>query len=63
MNVFTLVFGDFVTAANAISYTNKVITTIVIRPLDDPTRRAQSVIADLQPRNLEYVGVGSGHIR
>ena len=38
----------------------KVITTMVIRPLDDPTRCAQSVVADLQLLSLGYVGVGDG---
>ena len=33
----------------------KVIITMVIRPLDDPTRSAQSVVADLQPLGLRYV--------
>ena len=42
---------------------NKVITTMVIRPLDDPTTCAQSVVADLQPVRLEYVGVWDGLIR
>ena len=42
---------------------DKVITTMVIRPLDDPTRCAQSVDADLQPLHLGYVGVGDGAIR
>ena len=31
---------------------------MVIRPLDDPTRSAQSVVADLRPLCLGYVGVG-----
>ena len=35
---------------------DKVITTMVIRPLDDPTRRAQSVIADLRPLCLGVRG-------
>ena len=42
---------------------NKVVTTMVIRPLDDPTSCAQSVVADLQQLGLEYVGAGYGHIR
>ena len=42
---------------------NTVITTMVIRPLDDPTRYAQSVVADLQPLGLVYVEVGDGRIR
>ena len=29
---------------------------MVIRPLDDDTRYAQSVVADVQPLGLEYVG-------
>ena len=37
--------------------TNKVITTIVIRPLDDPRWCAQSVVADLRPLSLGYVGI------
>ena len=37
---------------------NKVITTIVIRPLDDPTRWAQSVFADLRSLCLGYAGIG-----
>ena len=39
---------------------HKVINTMVIRPLDDPTRCAQSVVADLQPLGLGYMGVGDG---
>ena len=42
---------------------NKVITTMVIRLIDDPTRCAQSVVADLQPLGLGYAGVGDGRIR
>ena len=42
---------------------NKVITTMVIRLLDNCTRCAQSVVADLQPLGLGYVGVGDGRIR
>ena len=34
---------------------NKVITTMVIWPLDDPTWCAESVIADLRPLGLRYV--------
>ena len=41
----------------------KVITTMMNRPLDDPTRHAQSVVADLQPHGFGYVGVGDGRIR
>ena len=37
---------------------NKVITTIVIRPLNDTTSRAQPVVADLRPLCLGYVGIG-----
>ena len=40
-----------------------VITTMVIRPLDDRTRYAQSVVVDLQPLGLGYVGVGDWCIR
>ena len=36
---------------------NKVVTTMVIRPLDDPTGCAQSVVANLQLLGLAYVGV------
>ena len=36
---------------------NKVITTLVIRPLDDPNRFDQSVVADLRPLGF---GVGGG---
>ena len=32
---------------------------MVIRPLDEPT----SVVADLKPIGLGYVGVGDGRIR
>ena len=41
------------------------VTPMVIRPLDDPTRCAQSVVADLQLLGLGYVEVGDGdeHIR
>ena len=38
---------------------DKVITTKVIRSLDDP----QSVVADLLPLGLTYVGVADGPIR
>ena len=41
----------------------KVITTMVIRLLHNPTRCAQCVVADVQPLGLGYVGVGDGHIR
>ena len=41
----------------------KVITTMVIRPPDNRTRYAQSVVADLQPLGLGYVGAGDGRIR
>ena len=34
---------------------NRVITTMVIRPLDDPTLCAQSVVADLRPLDLGFV--------
>ena len=37
---------------------NKVITTMVISPLDDPTRCAQSVVADLRPLRLGYAVIG-----
>ena len=40
----------------------KVITTTVIRPLNDTTC-AQSVVADLQPLGFGYVVVGDGLIR
>ena len=33
---------------------------MMMRPLDDPTLCAQSVVADLQPLRLMYVGVGVG---
>ena len=36
---------------------------MVIRPLDDLRRCVQSVIADLRPLGLGYVGVGDGYIR
>ena len=36
---------------------------MVIRPLDDRTRYAQSVVADLQPLGFGYVGIGDGRIR
>ena len=39
------------------TFANKVITTMVIRPLDDHTC-AQSVVANLQPLGLGYVGIG-----
>ena len=40
-----------------------VITTMVIRPLDDPTWCAQSMIADLRPLSLGYVqGVEYGQV-
>ena len=42
---------------------NKVITTSVIRPLDDPTWCAQSVVGDLRTNGLGYVGVRVGPIR
>ena len=38
---------------------NKVITTMVIRPLDDLPRCAQSVVADLRPVGLGYVRAGN----
>ena len=34
---------------------NKVIATIVIRPLDDPTGPVSTVVADLRPLGLGYV--------
>ena len=39
---------------------NKVITTTMITPLDDPTWCAQSVVADLQHLGVGYVRVGDG---
>ena len=36
---------------------NKLITTMVIRPLDYPTLCAQSVVADLRALCLGYVGI------
>ena len=42
---------------------NKLIAPMVIRPIDDRTRYAQSVVADLRPLGLRYVGVGDGRIR
>ena len=42
------------------TFFNKVITTMVIRPLDDPTWCAQSVVTDLRPLCLGYVYVGIG---
>ena len=36
---------------------HKVVTTMVIMPLDEPTRCAQSVVADLRPFGLGYVEV------
>ena len=42
---------------------DKVITTMVTRPLDDCTRFGQSVVADSQPLGLLYVGVGMGAFR
>ena len=42
---------------------NKVITTMVIRPLDDPKSCAQSVVADLQRLRLGHGGIGDGLIR
>ena len=35
--------------------THDVITTMVIRPLDDPTLVLKSVVADLRPLSLGYV--------
>ena len=43
------------TRRHHIIYINKVITTMVIRPLDNPTWCAQAVVADLR---LGYVGIG-----
>ena len=42
---------------NFIKQMDNVITTMVIRLLDDPTRCAQSVVADLPPLCSGYVGV------
>ena len=42
---------------------NKVITTMVIWSLDDRMRYAQSVVVDLQPLGLGYVGIRDGGIR
>ena len=46
-------------------YISNVITSMVIRPLDDRTRYAQSVVVDLQPLGLGVRGVGDedGRIR
>ena len=45
------------------SHVYKGITTMVIRPLDDRTQYAQSVVADLQPVGLGYVwGLGGAHL-
>ena len=41
----------------------KVITAMVIRPLDDPTWCAQPVVADLRPLGLGDVGVRDKLIR
>ena len=41
-----------------ISLSDKVITIMVIRPLDDHTWCAQLVVADLRPICLGYVGIG-----
>ena len=43
-----------------LSLKNKVITTMVIRPLDNPTWCAQSVVADFQPLSFGYMGSGMG---
>ena len=40
----------------------KAITTMVIQPLDDSTLCAQSVVANLRPLGLRYVGVGDEFI-
>ena len=37
---------------------NKVIATMVIRLLDDPSRCAQSVVAGIRPLCLGCVGIG-----
>ena len=39
---------------------NKAITTMVNRPLDDPTQCAQSVVTDMQLLHFAYVGVAMG---
>ena len=49
--------------ANSIRSVYKVITIMVIRPLDDPTLCAQSVVADLQLLGFRYVWVGDGPVR
>ena len=43
-----------------IDFDDKVITTMVISSLDDRTRYAQSVVADLQTLGLGYVGSWMG---
>ena len=45
---------------STLTITYKVITTMVIRPLDDRTRYVQSMVADLQPLGLGYVASGIG---
>ena len=46
-----------------IACSEKVITAMVTRLLDDPTRCAQSVFAVLQTFGLGYVGVGDRRIQ
>ena len=50
-------------AKRCIAQTNKVITTMVIRPLNDPKRCAQSMVADLRPLGFGCVGVWDWLIR
>ena len=49
---------DFLNRRTCAYRVNKVITKMVIRPLDDPKWCAQSVVADLRPLCLGYVGIG-----
>ena len=50
-----LFFGPIEGVSEKTTFCNKVITTMVIRPLDDPTWCAQSVVTDLRPLGLGYV--------
>ena len=54
---FSLINAIFIVCLTTVAKCDKVITTMMIKPLDDCTRYAQSVLAGLHLLGLGYVGV------
>ena len=57
MDGYHVIYFEVATSNSFRDIPSKVIATVVIMPLEDPTRFAQSMIVDLRPLCLGYVGI------